>query len=437
MSSFKLRDYQVDLINRTRESIAKGNRCIVVQSPPRTGKTVTMAEIARLNNLKGGKVLFIAHRVEIVNQAKETFERHEADVDCMMVQTACRRELPEYNLILVDEAHHSLAKSYLKVMKSQEGAVKLLFTATPQRLGKQQLDAIATDIVCGEQIQTLIDKGFIAPFDYYSFNEYDDSKLKRTTTGDYSKASMDSAKKPTAYGDAVGTYKKLAGDKQAIAYCHSVKESKELSEAFNAAGISAAHCDGNTPQNEREELVRRFKNGDIKVMSNVELFTEGVDLPGVDCTIILRPTTSLALYLQFAMRCLNPREGKRAVIIDHVQNWKRFGLPNAQRDWEKMYHSTGGAGKKNGVPPAKECSVCGGVNPISAEECVLCGSEFKTKERNIETSNGKLVKIDKAEILQKDIWELKSYKELREYADAAGYKPGWAYYQAKIRGFLK
>ncbi|WP_257612654.1 DEAD/DEAH box helicase, partial [Oenococcus oeni] len=154
-------------------------------------------------------------------------------------------------------------------------------------------------------------------FDYYAPNEIDTEKLK-VSQGDFSNKSINEALKHTIYGDAVKYYKQLAAGKQAIVYTHSVESAYKVAEEFNKSGIKAKALDGSTESNNRERVINDYRNGKLTILVNRDLFTEGLDLPNVDCVIQLRPTKSLALFLQFSMRCLNPRENKKAIIIDHV-----------------------------------------------------------------------------------------------------------------------
>lgn len=319
-----------------------GHRRIIVQSPPRTGKTVVMSEIARRATVKNRRVLFLIHRKEVLEQANATFKEQGVDFDLLtsgMVQTLTRRvdKLDAPHLILVDEAHHVLSKSYRRILDKFKDAYVLLFTATPVRLGREQLDQVADDIVLGKSIKELTAAGFLAPFRYYQppagFNQ---SELKLSSTGDYTNKSITSALQSCLYGDLVSHYKRLAAGKQAVCYCHSIDAAKHAAAEFNKNGIAAAEVDGTTPRSERDELVKKFRDGAIKVMVNVNLFTEGVDLPDVDAVILARPTSSLSLYLQFAMRCLNPRAGKVAVIIDHANNVEKFGYPDSERNWLQL-----------------------------------------------------------------------------------------------------
>lgn len=461
---FRLRDYQEELIQQVRLSMSKGNKSIIVQSPPRTGKTVTMAEIARLTTRNGKRCLFLVHRKEIINQAMNTFEIQKCDmnlVDFMMVQTAYRRveRLPKYDVIFVDEAHHALAKTYQTVLTAYPNAIKLLFTATPIRTGKRQLDEIADDIVLGKSIQQLTDEGNLAPFKYYSVDYVDKSKLKKSSTGDYTNNSIDDSVSSKIYGDVVKHYRKYADGMQAVLYCYSVESAKEFADIFNNEGISAVEVDGSTPDYLRDDYVERFRNGEIKIMTNVNLFTEGLDLPNVDCVIMVRPTASLALYLQFAMRCLNPREGKEAVIIDHVGNWQRFGLPNEDRNWmDSIISNEEGAKtkrtKEDNEIKAKQCSTCTQVIPLADivdNTCPYCGSSLK-EENEPEFEEADLIEIEsqkrmelfkelqhdelKLSVASKSPSELKTYEELKAYAEVNNYKPGWIYYQAKMKGLM-
>ena len=455
---YKLRDYQAEIINKIQNSMLTGHRRIIVQSPPRTGKTVVMSEIARRATVKNRRVLFLIHRQEVLEQANATFKEQGVDFDLLtsgMVQTLTRRvdKLDAPHIILVDEAHHVLSKSYRRILDKFKDAYVLLFTATPVRLGREQLDQVADDIVLGKSIKELTAAGFLAPFRYYQppagFNQ---SELKLSSTGDYTNKSITSALQSCLYGDLVSHYKRLAAGKQAVCYCHSIDAAKHAAAEFNKNGIAAAEVDGTTPRSERDELVKKFRDGAIKVMVNVNLFTEGVDLPDVDVVILARPTSSLSLYLQFAMRCLNPRAGKVAVIIDHANNVEKFGYPDSDRDWEKMLKSR----TKRSRKPAESdnfnivtCETCFAVieaKKIKSGTCPYCDTIVKQNKREKQVELVDLVEAARNEIASKKIddyhqlktvSELHTMKELQAYAKLHGYKKGWCYYIAKRKGILK
>lgn len=444
---YKLRDYQAEIINKIQNSMLTGHRRIIVQSPPRTGKTVVMSEIARRATVKNRRVLFLIHRKEVLEQANATFKEQGVDFDLLtsgMVQTLTRRvnKLDAPHLILVDEAHHALSKSYRRILDKFKNAYVLLFTATPVRLGREQLDQVADDIVLGKSIKELTAAGFLAPFRYYQppagFNQ---SKLKLSSTGDYTNKSITSALQSCLYGDLVSHYKRLAAGKQAVCYCHSIDAAKHAAAEFNKNGIAAAEVDGTTPRSERDELVKKFRAGVIKVMVNVNLFTEGVDLPDVDVVILARPTSSLSLYLQFAMRCLNPRRGKVAVIIDHANNVEKFGYPDSERNWLQLV-KTGAKTRKNAETDnfnIVTCETCFAVlesRTIKAGTCPYCDALIKQKRPDKPVALIDLVEAARTENQSDDYHQLKTVGELYAYAKRKGYKRGWAYHIAKSRGLL-
>lgn len=462
---FELRSYQVNLINRIVNSMRKGNRTIIVQSPPRTGKTVVMAEIARRTTLNNKNVMFLIHRKEVLDQAKNTFEKQGVKPELLtagMVQTLSRRidKLTEPRLILVDEAHHALAKSYRKILDKFSNAYILLFTATPIRLGNKQLDEIADDIVLGQSIKELTEQGFLAPFRYFQPpSDFSKSKLKKNSTGDFSKESMDEALSNKLYGHIVKQYQRIASGLQAVVYTHSVESAIRVANEFNDTGIVAAEVDGNTLPDKRDEIVNKFRDKKIKILVNVNLFTEGVDLPDVDCVIMARPTTSLALYLQFSMRCLNPREGKTAIIIDHAANFKKFGYPDSDRDWKLAIKSKGKRTSKNneeelGISIAT-CDYCFAVvetKDIKDGKCPVCEHTLKVPEKAKKIADVDLIEakeerarlakeLAENKILQKvatkSVNELTTHAELKAYAKLHGYKNGWVYYMSKRKGIFK
>jgi superfamily II DNA or RNA helicase len=438
----------------------RGHRRIIVQQPPRTGKTVIMAEIARRATAKGNRVWFIIHRKEVLAQTKSTFIQQGVNMNLAtmgMVQTLTKRiaKLPKPQLILIDEAHHALAKSYKRILATFPSAYVLYFTATPVRLGHDQLDQISDDIIVGKSIEWLTEHHFLAPFKYYALSDIDRSKLKKSH-GDYSSDSMDDAISHQIYGNIVQQYQRLADGKQAVVYCHSISSAKQVVSKFEKAGISAKEVDGETPTKVRDRIVEDFRQQKITILANVNLFTEGVDLPNVDCVIMARPTSSLALYLQFSMRCLNPRKGKTAIIIDHVDNYLTHGLPDDDHDWsqaivtkDRRKHSNTDSG-----PAICQCKYCFGIfyrKEMKNNTCPLCGEKLESATKDYKVVNvdlqeikhqaNKRLRMAKA-IMQKNIEsnvagkslsQLHSLAEFQAYAKLMGYKPGWAYYQFKNR----
>ena len=422
-----------------------------------------MAEIARRTTKNNNRVMFLIHRREVLDQAIKTFKNQNVNPDQLtagMVQTLTRRvdKLPIPNVILVDEAHHALAKSYQRILNEFPKAIVLLFTATPHRTGRMQLDQIADDIIVGQSIHELTDKGFLAPFRYFQPpNDFDSKLLKRSSTGDFTNESMQEAMSSKIYGHIVKQYKRIANGMQAVVYTYSVESAHYIAAEFNEAGITARSVNGKTPQDMRDHIVRMFRDQRIKILVNVNLFTEGVDLPNVDCVIMARPTASLALYLQFSMRCLNPKPGKTAIIIDHANNFKAFGYPDDDRDWKQAIKSGKQKSKTLLTDPGLSivtCDYCFAVvkaSEVKDGKCPICGKPIKVHEAKpvsdvdlVEASKERqkvIHEIVKSDLLKsvatKSVSELHSLRELQAYAKLHSYKPGWAWFMAKRKGLVK
>ncbi|GAY74321.1 DNA helicase, phage-associated [Lentilactobacillus kosonis] len=372
-----------------------------------------------------------------------------------MVQTLTRRvdKLPMPDVLFVDEAHHALANSYRRIIDNFPNAIKLLFTATPYRMSGQGFEEVADDLIVGKSVNWLIDHGNLAPVDYYAPKQIDSRLLKTKRTGEFTESSIAKAVKPKIYGNAVKNYQLLAKGMQAIAYTYNVSSAEKLAEAFNNAGITAKAVSGKTPRKERDDIIEKYRDGKIQIVTNAELFTEGLDLPNVDCVIMLRPTQSLSLFLQFGMRAMNPRKGKTAIIIDHVGNVERFGLPTDDRMWTLNGSEKSKRQQKGEViKSVTVCSQCFATFYRKGNICPFCGAELVTDKKIEVVENAKLEKISskRKELAQKIIddhavmnisdktpGELTTMTELRAYAKLHGYKKGWIYYQAKNKGLIR
>ncbi|MCT3532269.1 DEAD/DEAH box helicase [Latilactobacillus curvatus] len=447
---YQLHPYQMKLVEQAREELKKGNKSCLLVSPAGSGKSVVIAEIARLTTLKGGRVMFMVHRQELINQIIGSFKANSVDLNLCTVMTVGKirnrlDKLPRPNLIITDETHHSLAKTYRDIYDYYANVPRLGFSATPWRLNGKGLGDVYDAMIEGPDVQWLIDNHYLAPFDYYSVNLIDESKLSKSSTGDYSNKSIDEAVGHTIYGDVIKTYRDKVDGQQAIVYAHSIVFSKQIAQQFRDAGINAAHCDSKTPQRERDKIMTDFKKGTLKVLSNCDLISEGYNVPDCSCVIMLRPTESLVLFIQQSMRCMRFKPGKQATIIDHVANYTRFGLPNTPHKWtlkdrEKKKKST----NTTVDTPIKQCAFCFAVIPAQSKNCPLCGHEVEVVQTEIKVDE--TARIEKIEsnfrlqadyIVTKKISELKSYEELKAYAKARGYKQGWIYFQAKNKGLIK
>lgn len=441
--SIKLRPYQQNLINKTRNAIVNGKRSPCIVAPCGSGKSIIISEIIRTATLKQNHVLFLIHRREILEQIEATLNNNDVDMDYVelgMVQTIVRRlektKVPK--MIVTDESHHGLAKSYRKIYDYFKDALRVSFTATPIRLNGSGLGDVNDILIEEVDAKWLIENGYLAPYKYYAPKLIDTEKLKLNSLREFSSTSIDAAMNENKiYGDAIRHYKQLADGEQAIAYCHSVEASKQVAHEFQQEGINAVHLDGKTPPAERDEIIQNFRDGKIKVITNCDIIGEGFDVPDCSTVIMLRPTQSLSLYIQQAMRGMRYRPGKTSIIIDHVDNVRRHGLPDMEREWSL-------AGKKEtkekAEVPIRECTNCFAVFPPSEKQCPMCGHVPEVKEqKEYEVDEAAVLEEVDEQVIQLDFREpkdCKSMKELYELAENRGYKKGWAYYQGKLLGFI-
>ncbi len=448
----ELYDYQNDLVKRARQAYIEGFKAPCIVSPCGSGKSVMVAEIARMTTLKGNRVLFLVHRRELIDQIKNTFKEigvNNALVNFGMVQTVVRHleTIKKPQLIITDENHHGLAASYRKIYEYYSDVPRLGFTATPIRLNGSGLGDVNDLLIEGVSAKWLIENHRLAPYEYYAPKLIDTAELKKASTGDFTKKSMDKAVKNTIYGDVLKHYKTLAEGEQAIAYCHSIEASKHTANIFNQAGYKAAHIDAKTPKDERSEIIESFRKHEIKILCNVDLIGEGFDVPDCSTVIMLRPTQSLSLYIQQSMRGMRFKEGKRSVVIDHVGNVNRFGLPDMDREWSL---DTKKKTKTDSDVSVVQCQFCFGAyeRPKGENICPYCGKAQPIEERKSEIEvdeTAELMKVGETKItlnfennkyynMTED--EASTVEDLYAIARAKGFKPGWAYMASKRKGWL-
>jgi superfamily II DNA or RNA helicase len=384
-----------------------------------------IAEIVRLATHKpNGFVLVMVHTTELKAQLRQSFERQDCNMDNICIASAIqvrnvlngktnRIGYKTPTLIVTDETHHSLAKSYTEVYNELANVPRLGFSATPWRLNGSSFKDVYGTLIQGKSVKWLIEHNSLAPFRYFSATIINKSKLKKRS-GEYTESSMDDAltdDKTKVFGNIVETYKDKAIGQQAILYAYSVESSVDISERFNEEGIVSEHIDGSMKAQDREAIIDRFRKGEIKVLCNYNIVSEGFDVPECSVTILARPTASLVLYLQQSMRSMRYQPGKTAIIIDHALNYQEHGFPNDDRDWEKSFN--GGHKKSSSneqVPGISECVECFAAFyredaervVISETEtqiiCPMCGcvaeTIIKSEQTEIEDEGIEIVEID-------------------------------------------
>lgn len=427
MRKTELRPYQQDLYDKVRAEIAHGKKSVCAVLGCGGGKSVIQASIAKSATARGNRVLFLIHRKELCRQISDTFTACGVDMslcDIAMVQTIVRRlnKIIPPKLIITDECHHSLSDSYRKIYEHYDDAIRVGFTATPTRLGTGGLGDVYDSLVEGVSTRWLIDNHYLSDYEYYCVKLTDTESL-HTRCGEYIASEVSELMERRAiYGSTIETYKQRAEGKKTIIYCASVKASRETTDEFKRAGYQAEHVDGNTPEAERERIVSDFRCGRIDILSNVDLFGEGFDVPDCECVILLRPTLSLTLHIQQSMRSMRYKDGKTALIIDHVGNVYKHGLPDDVREW-----SLEGKKKKqqSGIS-VKQCPNCLRCLANTARRCE-CGWEFQTAERetNMEVLDVELKKIEHGDLHWSDYVKCKTFDELETFRKLKKYKFLW------------
>ncbi|EMK1131941.1 DEAD/DEAH box helicase [Listeria monocytogenes] len=408
------------------------------------GKSVILSEIIRMTTRNKNNVLFLVHRKELIDQIRNTLTMNDVDMNFVnlgMVQTVVRRleKTSEPALIIIDESHHVLANSYKKIINHFSNAKVVGFTATPVRINGGGLGDINDMLIEKVNVKWLIENQFLAPYKYFAPEVIQTSNLDIKRTGEYDITQLDDQfNQRKVWGDVIKHYQKLADGQQAILYASSLYQSQKMAASFEQVGITAAHIDGKTPKAERDHIIQQFRNGEIKVLCNLDLIGEGFDVPDCSTVIMLRPTQSLSLYIQQSMRGMRYRPEKTSIIIDHVGNVSRFGLPDMERTW--TLEPKKGSNSKKAEAPVKICPDCFMTVLSSNKQCEHCGHEFKVEAKPIQIDDAAELQEITEPIFQVDYSspnDCKNMKELYEYAKQHNYKRGWAYHQGKVRGFIK
>ena len=447
----QLRGYQQQAIDDLRNAYRDGSKAPLLCLPTGGGKTIIFSAIAQSAVGRGRQVLILVHRRELLHQASRKLTDIGLDhgliaagiaqsnqpVQVASVQTLVRR-LGRINwkpsLIIIDEAHHASAGQWSRILGYWPDAFRLGVTATPCRLSGAGLGTAFDHLVLGPSVSDLISAGFLSPARIYAPPVIADLTGLRRRAGDYAADQAATAMdRPTVTGDAIAHYQRLAQGQRAIAFCCSIDHTTHVAASFNAAGIPAATLLGNTP--DRDAVVAAFDAGSVQVLVTVDVVSEGFDIPAASCAILLRPTQSLALYLQQVGRVLRPAPGKQAaVILDHVGNVHRHGFPDDHRDWtlaEGARRATGTA-----APSVRTCPECfAAFKP--APSCPVCGAACAAiKSRKIQQLAGELTEIrrDQIRATRREQGKARTLSQLLALAKERGYSPGWAYRIAAARG---
>ena len=352
-----LRDYQIDICTRVREAFGY-HRSVMVQMPTGTGKTVVLASL--VSQLKNENVLIVAHRRELIEQIKATIKRlnmEDRNITVESIQTISRHLTSNgvatppaggqggFSLVVIDEAHHALAKTYKMMWETWPDAKFLGLTATPCRLNGKGFTDLFEVLLSSLTVPEFIKNGVLAPFDYVTINEGSsqqqliDSLTKRGADGDYQMKEMNEVlNKRPSIEQLYNCYTQFAKKKKGIIYAVSIEHARSIADYYESKGIKAVAISAKTPAKERAGVLDDFRKGKIQTLVNVDIFSEGFDCPDVEFIQLARPTLSLAKYLQMVGRGLRPHKKKECcVILDNVGLVRLFGLPTRCWNWQSAF----------------------------------------------------------------------------------------------------
>ena len=369
MKEIKLFDYQEDMKERIEKAL-RLHRSVMAQMPTGTGKTYLLTAVidSFVSNNPMEKVWIVAHRRELVSQIDETVRKFHSNstsntssllssVKAMSIQWLIRHydEIEEEpGMIVIDEAHHALAKTYKEMWERFPNAKFLGLTATPCRLNGKGFTDLFDILVQSWGIPEFISKGRLATYDFVSIKSDGmtqrliDSLQKRGADGDYQNKEMDMLlnKKPSIER-LYQSLEEYGKDRKGIVYAINISHAQKITKLYQEHGVKAIAIDSKTPATERQQDIEAFKKGDIQVLVNVDIFSEGFDCPDVEFVQLARPTLSLAKYLQMVGRGLRVAKGKKnCVIIDNVGLYRVFGLPSQVWNWKATFEGKLKYGRK-------------------------------------------------------------------------------------------
>lgn len=428
----KLRGYQSRAVSEIRAALAR-HRSVCLALQVGGGKTVIACEIIRRVLERGRRALFVVHRVELVEQARDRLaafgipagiikagfrEQRELPVQVACVPSLVRRKFPDADLVIFDETHHVVSPSWLAILKHyrEAGSFTLGITATPLRLDGKPLGEAFDEIVEPVTTQELIDGGYLLAPTVYAPASCSRKGLK-VRGGDYALPEL-AERMAKLTGSITDKWEQHCKGKRAIAYAVNIAHSRLIEDALRERGARITHIDRDTPKEERARANLMLRAGELDVVTQVSVWTEGIDLPELEALIVARPTKSLSLHRQIIGRVLRPAPGKtQALILDHAGNHHEHGLVTDPIEWSLE----GQPQRAVDIEPIRTCLSCYAIVPPGAEQCPQCfadiGGQVAARPPGVDNP-GELVKFKKASRREKEA----VYAELVREASARGHK---------------
>jgi len=432
-----LRQYQIDAVQNLRMGVAAGHKRLLLVAPTGSGKTVIGAHVIERAADKGSRILFLAHRRELVHQCGDKlmkfgcdhgiimageflqyeFEVQVASIDTLRVRAmnSNRIPLPKADIIFIDEAHRSLAPTYRKLIDEYPDAVVIGMTATPVRSDGKGLGHIYEHMVQCPSVAELTQMGHLVPVRYWAPTIPDLTGVK-VRGGDYVEKDLQEAlDKRKLVGDIYTNWARISPNDKTIIFASGVQHSMHIAEEFQKHGIRAAHIDGDTPRSDRDRMLQELQRGEIQVISNCMVLTEGFDEPALTTNVLARPTKNVGLYLQMAGRTLRPSDGKgHCKLIDHSGNIYEHGFVTDCRDWALTEGKALEDNKQHEDRLREQriitCRECGHTYD-SQPECPECGYKPQRRGKWLETRHADLMELKGRKTAKKRTFTMQEKQE--------------------------
>lgn len=444
----QLRPYQVQLIKDLYTTLGRGHRRVAVVAGTGAGKTVIGGQICAHAESRGKRLLFLVHMDVLVGQTYDKMrsfglncgfiksgwdENRDAPIQIASIQTMAKRtwwHTWPADVVLYDEGHTTVFSQVGQQMlyKTHPNAIHLALTATPYRLGKEQLGDHMETLVASPVPSTLQHMGFLAPMKYYGMPASYQLNLEevRTVAGDYDERDLKNAcDRPELVERIVEEWTRLTPDRRTIAFCVDIEHAHHVAEAFRAIEVPAAVVDSNTPIKERKHLYADLRAGRILVLTSCNVISIGFDEPSVEVGLLLRPTQSRALHHQQIGRVMriSPNTGKTyGTILDQAGNLHRLGFPE---DITEYTLPTSQAPSEPGNPPKKQCPLCNRVVLAFVTLCPDCGHQWLSQTLVVADD---LVEVgqDVPVSLLEEQERVTYFRYARQKTFRDGYAPNWA-----------
>ncbi|MBI4815215.1 MAG: DEAD/DEAH box helicase [Deltaproteobacteria bacterium] len=456
-----LRPYQANALEELRAGIRQRKQRQLLVSPTGSGKTTIAAHMIQSAVSRGKRIWFLAHRKELIQQCSARLDEHDLDhgiiqaqhprrrpwlpIQVASVATLVRRELTELpDLIIIDEAHRSLSASYQKIAKAAPKSQVIGLTATPWRLDGRPLGSFYESLVLVARPSELISEGWLLKPRLFAPAKLDLTDV-HVRGGDYDEADLaQKVDRPSLLGDLVEHWRKLVQtgeNRRTVVFAVNKEHSRHITTSFQVAGVRAAHLDEATSSGDRAQIIRDLAAGEIDIISNCQILTEGWDLPSLAAVVLARPTKSVALYLQMCGRGMRPYPGKTEFkLLDHASCVFDLGFPEDDRDY-RLDGRVRARKSKNAAPFVRICEQCFRAFPSLIRECPECGWTVPVAVRKIKhDEGGELREYRQGELPARGesrpwIERLKLLTDLVEKQVTRGYKEKWSciQYQRKLR----